>query len=109
VFGSAVVPGEGAGVGVGLHRFRDPSVPEDFAVVRRPLDVETWHSYAVRWSADEAVFLVDGEEIRRCPRPPSYPMQLMVAVFDFPETAAAGDDLVPGLWVDEISWTAGTA
>jgi len=104
VFGSAVVPGQGAAVGVGLHPFRDPAVTEDFAAVRRPLDVGSWHTYAVRWSADGATFLVDGEAVRRCARPPTYPMQLMVAVFDFPGSAAPGDEAVPELWVDEISW-----
>jgi Glycosyl hydrolases family 16 len=104
VFGRDVVPGESAGIGVGLHPFRDPGASEDFAVVRRPLDVGEPHTYAVRWSAEEAQFLVDGETVRRCPRPPTYPMQIMVAAFDFPETAQSGDEVVPELIVDEISW-----
>ena len=102
VFGSGVEPGKRAALGVGLHPFRDPAVAEDFAAVPWPVDVSGWHTYAVRWSADEALFLVDGQVVRRCARPPTYPMQLMVAVFDFPGTAAPGDEAV--LWVDEISW-----
>jgi hypothetical protein len=47
---------------------------------------------------------VNAEEVHRCPRPPTYPMQLMVAVFDFPEWSVGGDDLlVPELVVDRIS------
>ena len=51
-----------------------------------------------------AVFTVDGVEVRRCPRPPTYPMQLMVAVFDFPEWSTGDDDhLVPRLVVDHVA------
>ena len=85
VFGKDVVPGESAEVGVGLKQIRDPHLAPDFAAPRLPIDVADFHTYAVDWDADEAVFSVDGEEVRRCAGPPSYPLQLMVAVFDFPE------------------------
>ena len=53
-----------------------------------------------------AVFSVDGEEVRRCAGPPSYPLQVMVAVFDFPEWSVGDDDhLVPELVVDRITGT----
>ena len=56
------------------------------------------------WHADEAVFSVDSGEVRRCPRPPTYPLQLMVAVYDFPEWSVGDDDhLVPELVVDRIA------
>ena len=32
----------------------------------------------------EAAFAVDDKLVRRCARPPTYPLQLMLAVFDFP-------------------------
>ena len=51
---------------MGLHAFRDPEVPEDFAAPRLPLDPADMHTYAVTWDADEAVFTVDGEQVRRC-------------------------------------------
>ena len=85
VFGKDVVPGESAEVGVGLKQIRDPHLAQDFAAPRLPIDVAEFHTYAVDWDADEAVFSVDGEEVRRCPNPPTYPLQIMVAVFDFPE------------------------
>ena len=38
--------------------------------------------------------------------PPAYPLQLMLAVFDFPEWSVGDDDhLVPALTVDHVSWT----
>jgi hypothetical protein len=104
VFGDAVVPGESASVGMGLHQFRDPEVTEDFEAVRLPIDVADFHTYAVTWDADEASYEVDGEVIRRTPRPPTYPMQLMLAVFDFPDRFVGNDDhLTPEFVIDHVS------
>ena len=102
VFGSSIDPARSAEVGMGLHAFRDPALAEDFAAPRLPLDVEELHTYAVDWDPDEARFSVDGEPIRVCPRPPTYPLQLMLAVFDFPERSDGDDHLVPSLVVDWI-------
>ena len=103
MFGKDVVPGESAAVGMGLHPFRDPAVVEDFEAVRLPLDVAEFHTYAVDWGPDRADFLVDGDLLRSCPRPPSYPMQLMLAVFDFPDEPTDEDpDVTPALVVDYL-------
>jgi Glycosyl hydrolases family 16 len=105
VFGHAVEPGRSAAVGMGLHRFRDPDVPEDFEAVRLPIDVAQFHTYAVDWTPERVEFSVDGEHVRSCPRPPTYPMQMMIAVFDFPERSTGDDaDAVPVL---EIDWIRG--
>lgn len=103
MFGEAVVPGESAAVGAGLHSFRDPDVPEDFEAVRLPIDVQEDHDYAVTWTPDQVVFSVDGDEVRRCGPPPAYPVQLMLAVFDFPEKATDEDrDAVPEMVVERV-------
>lgn len=102
VFGDAVVPGESAAVGMGLHAFRDPAVREDFETPRLPIDVARPHTYAVRWTPEHATFSVDGAVVRRAVRPPAYPLQLMLAVFDFPDCATPGDDTVPELVVDHV-------
>ena len=73
VFGDAVEPGRSAAVGMGLHPFRDPAITDDFAAVPLPIDVAQPHDYAVRWTPAEAVFSVDGAEIRRCPAPSGLP------------------------------------
>jgi hypothetical protein len=102
VFGDAVEPGRSAGIGAGLHRFRDPDGVEDFDVVRRDIDVAEFHTYAVQWSAERVDFFVDGLPLRSCAGPPAYPMQMMLAVFDFP--AKGGDPAaVPELVVDRIA------
>ncbi len=103
IFGKDVVPGESAEVGVGHKQIRDPNLVHDFAAPRLEIDVAEFHTYAVDWDSDESVFTVDGKEVRRCSRPPTYPMQLMLAVFDFPEWSTGDDDhLVPELVVDWI-------
>ena len=108
IFGDAVVPGESAAVGMGLHSFRDPTVPEDFEAVRLPIDVRDHHDYAVGWTPDEVAFSVDGQVVRRCGPPPSYPVQLMLAVFDFPEKAGDDDlDAVPEMVVEHVRGTSG--
>ncbi|MGD9571262.1 MAG: family 16 glycosylhydrolase, partial [Thermoleophilia bacterium] len=82
-------------------------ITDDFAAPRVAVDVAEFHDYGVRWTPDEVVFTVDGDEVRRCADPPDYPMQSMVAVFDFPDRSAGGDDhLVPDLVVDSLRWSA---
>jgi hypothetical protein len=105
VFGNALGPPDdpSAEVGVGVKAFRDPALQQDFAAPRLPLDVTAFHTYAVDWNEDEAIFTVDDDVVRRCPRPPTYPMQLMLAVFDFPQWSTGNDaDLVPELVVAHI-------
>jgi hypothetical protein len=103
VFGDAVEPGRSAEVGMGLKKIRDPDLTHDFAAPRLPIDVGEFHDYAVDWTAERAEFSVDGELVRTCPRPPAYPMQMMVAVFDFPDRSTGADaDLVPRLAVDHL-------
>ncbi len=103
IFGKSVLAGESAEVGMGVHAFRDPELTEDWAAPRVPIDVSEFHTYAVDWDAAHAAFSVDGVPVRTAARPPTYPMQLMLAVFDFPEWSSGSDaDLVPSLAVDWI-------
>jgi hypothetical protein len=102
--GSAVDPS--AEVGVGIKAFRDPTLTQDFAAPRVRIDVIEPHLYVVEWDEDAAIFSVDGVALRRCPRPPTYPLQLMLGVFDFPHSSVGDDDhLVPRLVVDRIAGT----
>jgi hypothetical protein len=104
--GPATVPS--VAVGVGIKPFRDPALTLDFAAPRVAIDVAEPHLYAVEWDVGEAVFAVDGNVLRRCPAPPAYPLQLMLAVFDFPQWSTGEDDhLVPQLVVDRIAGTRG--
>ena len=102
IFGRSVRDGS-CEVGVGIKAFRDPALTQDFDAPRLPIDPADFHTYAVDWNADYAVFSVDGQEVRRCPHPPTYPLQVMIAVYDFPGWSVGGDDhLVPELVVDHV-------
>jgi hypothetical protein len=109
IFGDAVRPGS-AEVGMGVKKFRDPDVAQDFAAPRLPLDVAEFHDYTVDWTAERAEFFVDNVLIRSCPRPPAYPLQMMIAVFDFPD-GSSGDlpsavpFSVPELVIDHLHQT----
>ena len=103
VFGKDVEPERSAEVGMGVKKLGDPALVHDFLAPRVPVDVADWHEYAVSWDADEATFSIDGERIRTCRRPPTYRLQVMVAVFDFPDWSRGNDDdQVPQLEVDWI-------
>lgn len=103
MFGDAVEVGRSAAVGMGLHAFRDPGVTEDFAAPRLPIDIAEFHSYAVDWTAESVTFFVDDQLVRRSDHPPTYPMQMMIAVFDFPARSTGDDaDAVPKLVVDYL-------
>jgi beta-glucanase (GH16 family) len=95
VFGDAP-----ADIGMGLKTIRDPAVPQDFETVPLPIDLRDFHTYAVEWTGGEATFFVDGAAIRSCQGAPTYPLQLMLAVFDFPERS--GPEHVPTFTVDSI-------
>jgi hypothetical protein len=101
IFGDSISEG-GAAVGQGVHPFRDPALRDDFEAVPQPVDVTAWHTYAADWSDDRIDFFVDGVATRSVQQSPGYPMQMMIAVFDFPARDASGGDHVPRLLVDEV-------
>lgn len=108
IFGRSIVAGASAEVGMGVHRFRDPDAVEDWEAIRVPIDASAFHDYAVDWRRDRVDYLVNGELVRTTRKPPVYPMQMMIAVFDFPEwSTGADDDLVPELVVEHLrAWRA---
>jgi Glycosyl hydrolases family 16 len=94
VFGAGVRDSS-ADVGIGVHRFRDPGLVEEFAAGPLTIDVTEFHTYGVDWRPGSLAFTVDGAVVRRLDQAPDYPMQLMIGVFDFPAKAAADDVAVP--------------
>src|SRR5829696_844016 len=106
VFGDALSTEKGAptaAVGMGVHPFRDSAITDDFAAPRLAIDVAEHHAYAASWRPDHVDFLVDGEHVRTVQQAPDYAMQMMMAVFDFPEKAAgAPAGHVPLLALDYV-------
>jgi hypothetical protein len=65
------------------------------------IDVSEHHVYAADWQPGRVDFSVDGEHVKTVHQAPAYPLQAMVAVFDFP--AKGGSEHVPLLAVDYVS------
>ena len=109
VFGDALATDRGrptAAVGMGVHPFRDPALTDEFAAAPLAIDVADFHVYAADWRPGRVDFLVDGEHVRTVHQAPDYPMQMMIAVFDFPAKGdAATADHVPLLAVDHVRGT----
>jgi len=103
VFGDAIRDGT-ANVGIGVHRFRDPSLIEEWSAIPLEIDTSEFHTYAVDWRPGELSFTVDGTEVRRIAQAPDYPVQLQIGVFDFPEKAGLvpGEVPVPSLIVGHV-------
>jgi hypothetical protein len=96
--------GPSAAVGMGVHPFRDPAIRDEFDAPRVAIDVAEFHIYAADWRPGRVDFLIDGEHVKTVQQAPDYPMQMMVAVFDFPAKAASSPqpDHVPELAVDYV-------
>jgi hypothetical protein len=103
VFGDTIEDGTAA-VGSGIHPFRDPALREEFDAPRMAIDVSEPHVYAADWRPGHVDFLVDGDRVRTVRQAPDYPMQMMIAVFDFPAHASADRHAghVPALAVDQV-------
>jgi CTP:molybdopterin cytidylyltransferase MocA len=100
VFGDALEPGIAA-VGSGIKNFRDPALTWEFDAPRLEIDVADPHVYAAEWQPGRVDHFVDDEHVKTVHQAPDYPMQMMVAVFDFPEHAGPADH-VPLLAVDHV-------
>ncbi|PVZ14724.1 glycoside hydrolase family 16 protein [Actinomycetospora cinnamomea] len=103
VFGDTVA-GAHAAVGSGIKAFRDPHLVEDFVVEPRDLDVTGWHTYAAHRRPGSVDLAIDGVTTRNLRQAPDYPMQLMIAVFDFPDHSAHDPSDVPELVVRRVRY-----
>ena len=58
-------------------------------------DVSEFHVYAADWQPGRVDLFVDGQPTKTVHQAPDYPMQMMVAVFDFPDKAGAPAEPTP--------------
>ncbi len=84
IFGRDVAA-ESAKVGMGVHSFGDPRIVDDWAAETLPIDAREFHVYAVEWTPEVVAFYVDGELVKTVGQSPSYPMQLMLGLYEFPD------------------------
>ena len=73
-----------AAVGMGVHPFGDPNITDEFAAEVVPIDARGFHVYAAEWTPEQVAFYVDGERVKTVGQSPSYPMQLMLNLYEFP-------------------------
>jgi hypothetical protein len=91
-------------VGCGIKPFRDPGLRWEFSAPVLEIDVAEHHVYAADWRPGRVDFAVDGRHVKTVGQAPDYPLQMMIAVFDFPEKPAPAQH-VPELAVDYVSGT----
>jgi beta-glucanase (GH16 family) len=84
IFGRDVLGPDRARVGMGIHRFGDPALSEEWAQEELAIDVREPHVYAADWTPEHVAFSVDGEHVKTVAQSPAYPMQLMLGVYEFP-------------------------
>jgi hypothetical protein len=102
IFGDAMRGGI-AEVGIGVKRFRDPALRQEFSTLPLALDVAVFNTYAVDWRPGSLTFKVNGEMVREIEQSPDYATQLMIGVFDFPSKSLGDDDgLIPELVVSHV-------
>lgn len=109
VFGDAIDAMEQpsrVALGCGTRAFRDPSLVGDFTTVAMSLDATVDHRYSVDWTRDGVDFRVDDDLVRQVAESPSYPLELILGVFDFPDRAdpAGAEPTTPELAVSRVRW-----
>lgn len=70
----------------GVKAHRDPRLRDDMEDVVLALDATGWHTYAAEWDAARVRISVDGRVIKTVEQGVAYPLQLMIDLFEFPES-----------------------
>ncbi len=89
IFGRDVTA-ERAAVGMGLHPFGDASIIDDFSVEVLAIDARQFHVYAALWTPEHVAFFVDHQLIKVVGQSPSYPMQMMLNIYELPDSPDDG-------------------
>lgn len=89
IFGRDVASAHTA-VGMGVHPFGDRRIVDEFSREILPIDAREFHVYAAEWTTEQVAFFVDGDHVKTVHQSPSYPMQLMLGIYEFRGDADAG-------------------
>ncbi|MFV0429247.1 MAG: hypothetical protein ACK5KO_07475 [Arachnia sp.] len=78
----------------GIKQHTDSRLTTDMATIPLGFDAGVPHTWTVIWGGDETVIGVDGDVLRRLPQSPSYPLFLLMDLFElgaptgaYPKTA----------------------
>jgi Glycosyl hydrolases family 16 len=88
IFGRNVTAGK-VGVGMGLRPFGDPTIRDEFSVEAIAIDAREFHLYAAEWTPEQVAFFVDHRLVKTVEQSPSYPMQFMLGIYEFPDEGQA--------------------
>lgn len=83
VFGDQITPA-GSEVRYGVHPWQDPHLTNEFYREMLPIDATKYHIYAVEWTPTHLDFYVDNVKYRSIMQSPTYPMQFMMGIYEFP-------------------------
>ena len=83
IFGRDVAAAS-ARIGMGVHPFGDPAIVDDFVAEEIPIDVREWHTYAADWTPERVAWYIDDRLVRVVDQSATYPMQLMLGIYEFP-------------------------
>jgi hypothetical protein len=102
IFGRDVGP-HGARIGMGVRSWADPAINDDFVAEEILIQVRDWHTYAAEWTHDRVAWYVDDRLIRVVEQSASYPMQIMLGIYELP---IADDPRHPAAYpkVFEVDW-----
>ncbi len=94
LYGSAIGSGESL-VRLGVKAHQDPRMRDDVIDVAAPIDATAAHSYAAEWDAEHVRLYIDGRLVRELAQGLAYPLQLMIDLFEFPESNQRRSDSYP--------------
>jgi len=72
-------------IGMGIHKFNDKNINEDFTEHAYQIDVRKFHVYAAEWKPDTINFYIDNVLVKTINQSPNYPMQFMLGIYEIPE------------------------
>ena len=94
IFGRDVAP-EQAAVGMGVHPFGDDRIVDEFSREVVPIDARDFQFYAAEWTPERVAFFIDDEHVKTVHQSPSYPMQLMLVIYEFSPDAGGAASATP--------------
>ena len=90
--GAGVTP-EDTRVGYGVHPWSDPTISDEFYEEIQLIDATRFHIYAVEWTPTRIDFYIDNHRTRTISQSPTYPMQFMLGIYEFPSHIADTEGL----------------
>jgi hypothetical protein len=102
IFGRDVLT-DRAPIGMGVRAWADPTMHDDIVAEEITVDVRDWHTYSADWTPDGVAFYVDDQLVRAVDQSPSYPLLLLLNIYEFP---VAGDQRPAADYpkVFEVDW-----